>query len=72
MNPSATHSYNASITVQIAVGGFIVSYPKYEEGVEYPVYVQEVATSIGKAMRLVKTAAEQFSLVKKTADDAAE
>jgi hypothetical protein len=61
--------YNVQVSIRPVVGGFIVDYPTFVEGVEQPVNATEVATSIGKAMRIAKTAVEAFSLVKKSADD---
>ena len=60
---------DVSIVIRPVIGGFVVDYPVYNDkgGVEHRT---EVATSLGKAMRVTKTAVEQFSLVKKTADDA--
>jgi hypothetical protein len=56
------------ITISPVVGGFVVEYPKHtDNGV---VHVTEVATSVGKAMRIAKDAVQAFSLVKKSADDA--
>ena len=62
--------YDVQISIQPVVGGFIVCYPAFVEGLEHPVNTTEVATSLGKAMRIAKTAVEAFSLVKKSADDA--
>ena len=62
--------YDVQISIQPVVGGFIVRYPSFVEGFEHPVNVTEVVTSLGKAMRVAKTAVETFSLVKKSADDA--
>lgn len=65
MSPVTYHS----VSIQPVVGGFVVQYPVIgDDGMA--TYVQEVATSIGKAMRIAKTKVEEFSLVKKTADDA--
>ena len=60
----------ANITITCAKGGFIVSYPEVVEGQEYPFMVQEVVTTVGKAMRVAKAAAEEFSLVTKSKEDA--
>lgn len=59
------------ITIAPAIGGFIVTYPKTTDAGDLE-YVQEVATTTGKAMRVAKAAVEAFSLVVKTKDDAAE
>jgi len=58
-----------SIVIRPVIGGFVVDYPVHNDkgNVEQRT---EVATSLGKAMRVAKTAVEEFSLVKKTADDA--
>lgn len=58
-----------SIVIRPVIGGFVVEYPVHTDSgaVEHRT---EVATSLGKAMRVAKTAVEAFSLVKKTADDA--
>lgn len=57
-----------SISIQPVLGGFIVEYPtQTDNGV---VVATEVATSVGKAMRLAKDAVQEFSLVKKAAEDA--
>jgi len=65
MTPDTYHT----VTIQPVLGGFVVHYPVHDDkgGVQH---VQEVATSLGKAMRIAKTAVEAFSLVKKSADDA--
>lgn len=60
----------ATISISPVKGGFIVVYPQFVEGEEYPVQVQEVVTTVGKAMRVAKAAVEEFSLVKKDAADA--
>ena len=65
MTPSTFHT----VTVQPVLGGFIVHYPVIDDKGDV-ILVQEVATSLGKAMRIAKTAVEEFSLVKKSADDA--
>jgi len=62
--------YEVQVSIRPVLGGFVVRYPTFVEGVEHPVEVSEVATSLGKAMRIAKTAVEAFSLVKKSADDA--
>jgi hypothetical protein len=62
--------YEAHISISPVRGGFIVRFPTFVEGLEHPVEVQEVTTSVGKAMRIAKDAVNAFSLVKKTADDA--
>lgn len=57
------------VGIQPVLGGFVIQYPVMDEkGVV--THVTEVATSLGKAMRIAKTAVEAFSLVKKSADDA--
>jgi hypothetical protein len=56
------------ISIQPVLGGFVVQYPLHTDG--GVVHTVEVATSLGKAMRIAKTAVEAFSLVKKSADDA--
>lgn len=61
----------AKITISPVIGGFVVTYPKYMEGVEYPVEVTEVTTNVGKAMRVAKAAVTEFSLVAKSKDDEA-
>lgn len=65
MNVTTHHSIN----IQPVLGGFIVSYPVRtgEDGTDYR---QEVATSLGKAMRIAKTSVEEFSLVAKDKADA--
>lgn len=57
-----------SIVIRPVIGGFVVEYPVHTRGVVER--RTEVATSLGKAMRVAKTAVEEFSLVKKSADDA--
>lgn len=65
----------ANITISCLRGGFVVTYPDYvtdeATGLEQVQEVQEVATSIGKAVRIAKGAVERFSLVKKDAADEA-
>lgn len=63
--------YEAQICISPVIGGFVVTYPKHDEDGRV-VEIREVATSVGKAMRIAKDAVNVFSLVKKTADDAAE
>lgn len=63
--------YEAYISIQPVIGGFVVRYPQTQPGGEV-VEVSEVATTVGKAIRIAKAATETFSLVKKSADDAAE
>lgn len=59
---------HVEIVIRPVLGGFVVDYPTHtDEGIAFR---SEVATSLGKAMRIVKTAVEAFSLVKKSADDA--
>jgi len=53
------------ITITPVVGGFIVTYPVRAGGVT--THVQEISTSVGKAMRIARAAVEAFSKVK-TAD----
>lgn len=55
------------ITITPAHGGFIVRYPTYVG--DQLVYTSEVATTIGKAMRVVKRVATEFSLVQPSKDD---
>lgn len=50
----------------------MVKYPKHIEGNEYPFEVTEVATNVGKAMRIAKAAVTEFSLVAKSKEDDAE
>jgi len=57
------------ITIEPVIGGFVVKYPVHGKKDEVTFHT-EVATSLGKAMRVAKTAVEEFSLVKKTAEDA--
>jgi len=64
--------YQVSVTIQPVIGGFVVHYPVLKDGEEYPLMVQEVATTSGKAMRIAKAAVESFSLVTKAKDEAAE
>lgn len=64
--------FEVTITLKPVTGGFIVSYPKWVEGAEYPLQVTEVTTNVGKAARLVKAAASEFSLVAKSKEDDAE
>jgi pyruvate carboxylase len=70
MTQAHTLPLEVEITVKPAIGGFIVTYPKYVEGFTHPVYVKEVVNTVGKAMRLVKAATEEFSLVIKSKDEA--
>ena len=65
MTPVTHHS----VSIQPVVGGFVLKYPVIDVNGN-PMYVQEVVTSIGKAMRVAKAKVEEFSLVKKTTDDA--
>jgi hypothetical protein len=58
------NTYN-SIAIQPVLGGFIVSYPRRDSTPEGIEHVQEVTTSLGKAMRIAKAALEEFSLVTK-------
>jgi hypothetical protein len=64
------------VEVKIApvIGGFVITYPRLADngGVEFVEFVQEVATTSGKAMRVAKAAVDAFSLVTKSKDDAAE
>lgn len=62
--------FQASVTITCAKGGFIVAYPQAVDGEEYPFMVQEVVTTVGKAMRVAKAAVEEFSLVVKSKEDA--
>jgi hypothetical protein len=62
--------FDINVSIRPVIGGFVVRYPVFVDNVEAPVEVTEVATSLGKAMRIAKTAVEAFSLVKKSADDA--
>lgn len=62
----------AQISINCVKGGFIVSYPAYVDGVEQPVQIEEVATTVGKAMRIAKVAVNEFSQVVKSKEDDAE
>lgn len=65
MTPVTHHS----VSIQPVIGGFVVQYPVIgDDGVAQ--YVQEAVTTVGKAMRVAKAKVEEFSLVKKAADDA--
>lgn len=59
------------ITIAPVIGGFVVTYPRADADGDVE-FVQEVATSPGKAIRIAKAAVEAFSLVSKSKDDAAE
>jgi hypothetical protein len=59
------------ISIAPVIGGFVVTYPRQDDNGE-TVVVQEVATTVGKAMRVAKAAVEAYSLVTKSKDDAAE
>lgn len=59
-----------SIVIEPVIGGFVVTYPRADENGD-PEFVQEVATTSGKAIRIAKAAVEAYSLVTKK-DDAAE
>lgn len=60
---------NVSIVITPAIGGFVVDYPV--KGADGDItYVSEVATTVGKAMKMTKKAVEEFSLVAKSKDDA--
>jgi hypothetical protein len=61
--------FDAHITISPVIGGFVVSYPKHTDDGD-AIMVQEVTTSVGRAMRIAKDAVNAFSLVKKTTDDA--
>jgi hypothetical protein len=64
---------HAEVTIAPVIGGFVVTYPRLVPGVENAIeFVEEVATTSGKAMRIAKAAVEAFSLVAKSKDDAAE
>lgn len=68
-------NYDVSIGIQPVIGGFIVTYPAEaadDNGVAYIAHTTEIATTVGKAMRIAKKAVEAFSKVKPTADDAAD
>jgi hypothetical protein len=64
--------FHASITIRPVIGGFVVQYPTFADGATEPQYVEEIATTSGKALRIAKAAVEAFSLVTKTKDEAAE
>jgi hypothetical protein len=64
---AAIQTYH-TVSIQPVLGGFVVHYPVVDDKGDVD-HVQEVATSLGKAMRIAKAAVEKFSLVKKTADD---
>jgi hypothetical protein len=68
----STMNYHVTVSITPVKGGFIVSYPEYRDGSDEPVFVQEVATTSGKAMRIAKAAVEVFSLVTKSKDEVAE
>lgn len=57
--------YDVEISIRPVVGGFIVSYPKFGASGQLT-HVTEVATSVGRTMRIAKDAVQEFSLVKKT------
>lgn len=59
------------ITIAPVIGGFVVTYPRADENGDLE-FVQEVATTSGKAVRIAKAAVEAYSLVTKSKDDAAE
>lgn len=60
--------YQVSVNIHPVKGGFIVSYPEKANGSVQ--FVTEVVTSVGKAMRIARTAVEEFSTVSKVKDDA--
>jgi hypothetical protein len=64
---------NFTITITPVLGGFIVSYPKmnvvHADDSYGHEYVQEVATTVGRAMRIAKLAVDEFSLVTKAKTD---
>jgi hypothetical protein len=55
------------ITIAPVIGGFVVTYPRTGEDGTLE-FVQEVATTSGKAVRIAKAAVEAFSLVTKKDD----
>lgn len=59
------------IIIAPVIGGFVVTYPKTNAGGDTE-YVQEVATTSGKALRIARVVAEAFSLVAKPKDEADE
>jgi hypothetical protein len=64
-------NHQVQISIQPAVGGFVVTKPVALEGGGLT-YEMEVVTTVGKAMRVAKAAVEAFSLVAKSKDEAAE
>lgn len=60
------------ITLQPVRGGFVVNYPVAVDGQDEPVMVTEATTNLARAVRLVKAAGEQFSLVSKKDEEAGE
>lgn len=62
---------HTEITITPVIGGFIIDYPRQTDH-GHVEFVQEVATTVGKAMRIAKAAVDTFSLVTKSKDDAAE
>lgn len=60
---SLESSIQATISVQPVKGGFIVSYPGDSDS-GYP-FATEVTTSISKALKIVRTQVEKFSLLEK-------
>lgn len=57
-----------NISINPVKGGFIIHYP-VKGSANVTEYHSEVATSVGKAMRIAKAAVEEFSLVAKAADE---
>jgi hypothetical protein len=55
------------ITIAPVIGGFVVTYPRADANGELE-FVQEVATTSGKAVRIAKAAVEAYSLVTKKDD----
>lgn len=59
---------HANVTIQPVLGGFVVHYPKIADNGDVKIQI-EVATSVGKAMRIAKAAVEEFSLVAKATEE---
>ncbi len=64
---TATQASESVITIQLVHSGYILSAPSANNG-----YKTEVFTSTAKLNKAVRAAIEEFTLVAKKADDAAE
>lgn len=55
------NKYHLSVNIEILDGGFVLSYPQIEDGVEHPFIAREVFTSQSKLIKKMKEVLDQLA-----------